>query len=1575
MSETMAQDPSRGPKGIHVPDEIYDAFHRLGPRDLVPPELLEILVPAHRIWLSDSLDDPEFGHFVDSQLYARYRNGGSLENLLASFLFASEVLNLLSDDIRDSSPSSTVSTASVAESQNATSSKGATSSAAVAKGIPDSSLHTPASGRDQVADNTCITDDGNKVDVKEAGARILKSTAMLTYTDRLACIFEWNTTFDNYLLAYLAAFGAVRHAAENKDTEMESYALDILGNVLEIKWSRDHILGDLEDSVRASKAALALVGPEDKKHQLLLSNYAGHLELRYAVTKQRRDITEAIRLCWEIYNASETDIERARAAVNIASKLIARATTASSSTKDDVEQAINLFRIALQLTPPNLPERWSRLRNMSIALALKAEKVPGNSRETLQEALSYGRQALIAVSPMSPERESLINNLSSVLQALYVTVNDPQDRNLAEIEESIHWTREAMIIYEQGHATSDFRRSISVWNDMVAQLAERIFLKYQQTNCLDDAEEARKLGEIMLKEDGTPFGAGTSLAMHPAPQDYGEESVSERNAESESESSQSGDMMETEDETEVVDDDTPIDLSTVFIRPGAKDGEPVSAGSSKRDFGYWLKKLPASQISPAPQRGVFARVREMVHAFFAFVLGLKRFLTPRSYHPTAIRDNERVLHILDRINRVLDLAGKTEDDQASQQLARQALQLVQLLIVRIEGPEDITTMQQWINSSIHAHSPSLLRALSQEIALSQNSHLVDVKVKIMIQAVQRAIELTPERSPQLAEHLAELADVYRLQYRQGRDLVDFHAAFKYAKMAIGASYFSSNVNQQPRVAIPLATLLEERYKQLGSLDDLQNSIKLAAETVMLLDKDDDARPELLQLLIVALIDRHKRSNSVLDLEAAIIMANEALRSSKLTKMMLVAILVSICAILGLKHTRLSDEKDLDRLITVAEIASRLASAGEQQRPIAFHSLSLALRKRFQRTPDEEKGARIQDIDKAIEAGAVALFQSELVPFRTAQIAISLANSHMARFEFLAEEKDRTFALEAFKTAGDASFGGPAQMRIEALKKAAQIQVTTGMHKDALACLEQATDLLATISSLDITQDDKQALLSEVSGLPSDAAALAILVFGDVESGPLRALDLLERGRGTILGTIIQERSEAVQLMSIDAGLHRRFQELQVQIAKPRAEPNEVLTYHAAHSAASEAADNPHEKMEKLLKEIRQIDGLGHFLLTPSKDELLRLAKDGAIITIFNSIVCNKTFAIIVTEEVRAIELPGMSTEGINHHIEAMQKIRRNKSKNHFIKGRKLLPVLAWLWETAVKPIMDALGFTGRREAPHEGRELPRVWWIGVGLLTHFPFHAAGNYDNSEIDSAMDMVISTYSPTIKSLLYAMEKPMVNPNCPNAKTCFVTMEETPGYKRLDGVEDEARDIQQMLPHDNSVILTQPTAADVTHQIGDCNMLHLACHGESDYTDPSRSHLVLARTDMDGRSIARQDKLYAGTIMKTRGNGSGIAFLRACFSADNPAHGLSDEVIHLASAFQLSGFNHVLATLWSTRNSSCGEVSKRFYKNLLTEVNYDQPSHRTVAVTFYRAVNELRLESMENPLLWASFVHIGA
>jgi hypothetical protein len=52
--------------------------------------------------------------------------------------------------------------------------------------------------------------------------------------------------------------------------------------------------------------------------------------------------------------------------------------------------------------------------------------------------------------------------------------------------------------------------------------------------------------------------------------------------------------------------------------------------------------------------------------------------------------------------------------------------------------------------------------------------------------------------------------------------------------------------------------------------------------------------------------------------------------------------------------------------------------------------------------------------------------------------------------------------------------------------------------------------------------------------------------------------------------------------------------------------------------------------------------------------------------------------------------------------------------------------------------------------------LPRIWWIGVGIANYLPFHAAGNHSVGSTENTLHWAVSSYTPTIKALAHAREK---------------------------------------------------------------------------------------------------------------------------------------------------------------------------------------------------------------------------
>src|SRR5439155_12145512 len=100
--------------------------------------------------------------------------------------------------------------------------------------------------------------------------------------------------------------------------------------------------------------------------------------------------------------------------------------------------------------------------------------------------------------------------------------------------------------------------------------------------------------------------------------------------------------------------------------------------------------------------------------------------------------------------------------------------------------------------------------------------------------------------------------------------------------------------------------------------------------------------------------------------------------------------------------------------------------------------------------------------------------------------------------------------------------------------------------------------------------------------------------------------------------------------------------------------------------------------------------------------------------------------------------------------------------------------------------------------------------------------------------------------------------------------------------------------------------------------------------------------------------------------------LTYLSACRTMVSLDVGLLDEAIHMASAFQLLGFPHVVATLWEVDDEIAARVADEFYAGLLAGGAVDP---KRSAYALHQAWRRLRDEYTKSPSLWAGFVHAGA
>ena len=111
----------------------------------------------------------------------------------------------------------------------------------------------------------------------------------------------------------------------------------------------------------------------------------------------------------------------------------------------------------------------------------------------------------------------------------------------------------------------------------------------------------------------------------------------------------------------------------------------------------------------------------------------------------------------------------------------------------------------------------------------------------------------------------------------------------------------------------------------------------------------------------------------------------------------------------------------------------------------------------------------------------------------------------------------------------------------------------------------------------------------------------------------------------------------------------------------------------------------------------------------------------------------------------------------------------------------LIPILQELWRTAVSPILTHLGISDTA-CP------ARIWWCLSGPLAFLPLHAAGPYQD-DAPGVPDLVVSSYTPTLRSLLRAYQAPRAA-----FSMLAIAQPDAPGTSPLPAVRKELSTIER-------------------------------------------------------------------------------------------------------------------------------------------------------------------------------------
>jgi CHAT domain-containing protein len=254
-------------------------------------------------------------------------------------------------------------------------------------------------------------------------------------------------------------------------------------------------------------------------------------------------------------------------------------------------------------------------------------------------------------------------------------------------------------------------------------------------------------------------------------------------------------------------------------------------------------------------------------------------------------------------------------------------------------------------------------------------------------------------------------------------------------------------------------------------------------------------------------------------------------------------------------------------------------------------------------------------------------------------------------------------------------------------------------------------------------------------------------------------------------------------------------------------------------------------------------------------------------------------------------------------------------------------------------------------------------------MAFLPLHAAGIYgskDPSDDIKLSKFAVSSYTTTLSAIINS-DLRKKRDSMKKQKILIISQPATPGLTPLPGTEEEAKVIQKYTSPEHSLHLTHAEAVldTVKSEMSKHEIVHLACHGIQDSTNPLNSSFAL----YDG-------KLTLHDLMRLSLDNAELAVLSACQTAAGDEN-LPEEVVHLAAGMLVVGYPSVIATMWSIGDKNAPIVAEKIYESLLGHGNklVTRKQTQSAAYALHAAIEHLRKQVGEmNFVKWVPFVHYG-
>ncbi|KAJ7753922.1 CHAT domain-containing protein [Mycena maculata] len=832
----------------------------------------------------------------------------------------------------------------------------------------------------------------------------------------------------------------------------------------------------------------------------------------------------------------------------------------------------------------------------------------------------------------------------------------------------------------------------------------------------------------------------------------------------------------------------------------------------------------------------------------------------------------------------------------------------------------------------------------------------------VIQLHREALTLRPSPDPNHDNSLDNLVLAIGSRFRKQGDAQDLDEAIQLAREAL-----TLRPSTHPDRAMPLNNLafaVRTRFEQQGDAQDLDEAIQLHREALTFCPSAHPGRSTTLNNLASAVETRFEHQGDAQDLDEAIQLHREALTLCPSPHPNRGSSLSNLAVAIETRFEQQRDAQDLDEAIQLHREALTLCPSAHPSRGTTLNNLASTVETRFEQQGD------VQDLDEAIHLSQEGLILSPSPNPDRGHLLQNLAMFLVQSYDCGRDPDHLSDALALLQEASLYLFSSPLT-RFKHTHLWARV-AARHHHPSALPAYHAAINLLPQLAALHLDLRFRQQLLTTLKGsdLASGAAVCAVSL-GKYAT----AVEFLEASRSVFWSQALHLRTPldilgsahpqlALQISALARELEQAsFRETRRKLSSDR--QNEAISIELE----ARQCHRLNSEWQLAIESVQMLPGFEDFMQPKGIMALKAAAVNGPVVILNAGNSSGHALLVKYSGEVHSMPLPDISLSSATWLVKLLRALSRSRfdlgefvlddtSSNEVFRG-----LLATLWESIVNPVLDALDL--KKSANPQ-----RLWWCPVGPLSFLPIHAAGIYDKETTDCVSDYVISSYTPTLSSLL----DPPTHSDGQLKMTVMIQPESK--FSPLPGTRTELEKIQERVPEQWLTALgdTMPTTVTtaLTH-LRESSIVHFACHGTQDEINPLDSGLVLTDGLLKVSEIMRKPDGSDG-IRKNMA----LAFLSACETAKGDDQ-VPDEAMHLAATLLFTGFRGVVATMWTMNDLDGPKIADTFYEHLFRNCDPTAnppvvPDLTAAAHALHLAVAKLRQEPDIPFMRWVPFVHYG-